>query len=240
MKSSYQQKSTTAEIRERFDADVERFANLETGQQSTVDAPLSLELITAAAKAVNPNATSLLDVGCGAGNYTIKMLGKIPGLSCTLVDLSMPMLQKAKERVTLATRGSVETIQADIRALELPENSYDVIVAGAVLHHLRGDEEWEEVFGKLYRNLRPGGSLWISDLIEHGAGPVSQLFWHKYGEYLEQFGGAEYREKVLAYIEKEDSPRPLMYQLDLMKKSGFRKIEVLHKHLNFAAFGGVK
>jgi tRNA (cmo5U34)-methyltransferase len=240
MKNSYQQKSTTAEIRERFDADVERFANLETGQQSTVDAPLSLELITAAAKAVNPDATSLLDVGCGAGNWTIKMLGQIPGLSCTLVDLSMPMLQKAKERVALATSGGVETIQADIRALELPGNSYDIIVAGAVLHHLRGDEEWEEVFGKLYRSLRQGGSLWISDLVEHGAGPVSQLFWQKYGEYLEQFGGAEYRDKVLAYIEKEDSPRPLMYQLALMKKAGFRNIEVLHKHLNFAAFGGVK
>ncbi|WP_224995650.1 trans-aconitate 2-methyltransferase [Cesiribacter sp. SM1] len=240
MKASNQLKSTTEEIRERFDADVERFSNLETGQQSTVDAPLSLELIAAAARAANPHATKLLDVGCGAGNYTIKMLGKIPGLSCTLVDLSMPMLQKAEERVIPATSGNVKIIQADVRELELPENEYDIIVAGAVLHHLRDDAEWEEVFGKLYISLRQGGSLWISDLIEHGSGPVSLLFWQKYGEYLEQSGGAEYREKVLAYIEKEDSPRPLMYQLELLKKAGFRQIEVLHKHLCFAAFGGIK
>ena len=38
-------KSSVAEIRARFDNDVERFANLETGQSATVDAPLVLELI---------------------------------------------------------------------------------------------------------------------------------------------------------------------------------------------------
>src|SRR5687768_11443821 len=32
-------KSTVDEIRRRFDADVERFSNLETGQSATLDAP---------------------------------------------------------------------------------------------------------------------------------------------------------------------------------------------------------
>ena len=240
MKVLSQQKSTNAEIRERFDKDVERFSNLETGQQSTVDAPLSLELITAAAQNQNPEATHLLDIGCGAGNYSMKMLQKIANLSCTLVDLSEPMLVKAKDRVGSATTGQVQIFQADIRELELPQNQYDIILAGAVLHHLRDEEEWEQVFQKLYRSLRKGGSLWISDLVEHSTAAVSTVFWQKYGEYLEQFGGAEYREKVLAYIEKEDSPRPLMFQLDLLKKVGFSQVEVLHKHLCFAAFGGIK
>ena len=38
-------KSTVDEIRQRFDADVERFSNLETGQSATADAPLGMELI---------------------------------------------------------------------------------------------------------------------------------------------------------------------------------------------------
>jgi hypothetical protein len=38
------QKSTIEEIRERFDHDVERSSNLETGQQATMDAPLVLDL----------------------------------------------------------------------------------------------------------------------------------------------------------------------------------------------------
>ena len=32
-------KSTVEEIRQRFDKDVERFSNLETGQSATIDAP---------------------------------------------------------------------------------------------------------------------------------------------------------------------------------------------------------
>ncbi len=84
-------KSTVAQIRERFDNDVERFSNLETGQSATIDAPLVLELITQAA-APTPAARSVLDIGCGAGNYTLKMLHALPGLDCTLIDLSRPML----------------------------------------------------------------------------------------------------------------------------------------------------
>ena len=42
-------KSTVEEIRLRFDADVERFSNLETGQSATVDAPLAMALVAQAA-----------------------------------------------------------------------------------------------------------------------------------------------------------------------------------------------
>ncbi len=73
-------KSTVKEIKERFDKDVERFSDLETGQISTIDAKISLELITEAAKRITPQAENLLDIGCGAGNYTIKMLSKVPKL----------------------------------------------------------------------------------------------------------------------------------------------------------------
>ena len=48
MKTALEDKSTLEEIRARFDADVERFSNLETGQQATIDAPLVLELVSQA------------------------------------------------------------------------------------------------------------------------------------------------------------------------------------------------
>ncbi|MEP6931502.1 MAG: class I SAM-dependent methyltransferase, partial [Flavobacterium sp.] len=85
-------KSTTQEIKERFDNDVERFSNLETGQVATIDAKISLELITEASKRIVPNAKNVLDIGCGAGNYTLMLLSKLPNLNATLVDLSQPML----------------------------------------------------------------------------------------------------------------------------------------------------
>lgn len=233
------QKSSIEQIRKRFDQDVERFSNLETGQQSTIDAPVTLELTTAAAAQVNPAAVSLLDIGCGAGNYTLKMLEKIPGLHCTLIDLSMPMLERARERVSAATGGVVEILQTDILEAELPEQKYDIILAAAVLHHLRTDQDWEKVFGNIYRALRPGGSFWVSDLVSH-EGPLEPLFESRYAAYLEQVGGAAYRQHVLDYIAAEDTPRPVIWQLELMKKVGFRHTELLHKNACFAAFGAIK
>jgi len=199
-----------------------------------------MELCTEAAKYVNPRAKELLDIGCGAGNYTLKMLSKVPGLNCTLNDLSMPMLQKAKERVTPQTSGTVTLIQDDMRNLDLPDNQFDIILAAATLHHLRGDDDWELMFNKIYKALKPGGSFWVSDLITHDSGFISKLFEDKYSGYLETLGGPEYRRKVMDYVNYEDTPRSLNYQLALLAKAGFGAIEVLHKNSCFAAFGAIK
>ena len=233
-------KSSVSEIRARFDNDVERFSNLQTGQQSTIDAELSLELITESAKRIKPDATHLLDIGCGAGNYTLKMLAKLPDLNCTLLDLSKPMLDKAFERVSKITQGEIKVINSDIRDADLPQAQYDIILAGAVLHHLREDADWEFVFGKIYNLLKPRGCFMISDLVTQDNPLLTGYTWEKYGDYLEKLGGAAYREKVLAYVDKEDSPRSVTYQLDLLKRSGFESVDILHKNICFAAFGAIK
>jgi tRNA (cmo5U34)-methyltransferase len=233
-------KSTVDQIRERFDNSVERFSNLETANVAQVDARLCLDLIAEAAAATNPNAKSVLDVGCGAGNYTLKLMEHLPNLDSTLLDLSTPMLERARERVSQATTGSITLLQGDVRETDIGVNVYDVILASAVLHHLREDEEWRAVFDKLYAALRPGGTLWIYDLIQQTMPEVESSMMRRYADYLTALNGDGYRETVLGWIDMEDTPRPLMYQLDLMRAVGFRETDVLHKHTCFAAFGGRK
>ena len=207
---------------------------------ATIDATVSLELITEAANRIAPKAVNVLDVGCGAGNYTLKILSKNPNLNCTLVDLSKPMLDKAFERVSECTNNTIEIKQGDIREVALEENKFDIILAGAVLHHLRDDKDWETTFEKLYTLLKPGGCLMISDLITQDTELLNDYTWGRYGDYVETLGGVEYRNKVLDYVAKEDSPRSMNYQLDLMKNIGFKKTEILHKNMCFGAFGGIK
>lgn len=233
-------KSTVDEIRERFDNDVERFSNLETGQSATIDSPLCLELVTEAAAAVTPEAKSLLDIGCGAGNYTLKLLERFENADATLIDLSQPMLDRAKQRVGAVTAGRVKTMRSDIRELDLAGQQYDVAVAAAVLHHLRSTEEWRAVCAKVYAALKPGGCFWIVDLVSHAHGPVQSAMWRRYGEYLAELRGATYRDEVLAYVEKEDSPVPMMAIVDRLREAGFVGVEVLHKNNCFAALGAAK
>lgn len=231
-----EEKSTLEEIRARFDADVERFSNLESGQQATIDAPLVLELVAEAAATHVPEGGALLDLGCGAGNFTLSVLRRAGGLHCHLVDLSQPMLERARQRVSAAGAESVETYQSDLRVLEFAENRFDCILAGAVLHHLREDGDWRRVFRKLLAWLRPGGRLYVADLVTFDQPEVQALMWRRYGEYLEALGGAGYRDKVFAYIEKEDSPRSLAFQIGVARESGFTNWDVLHRNSVFACY----
>jgi tRNA (cmo5U34)-methyltransferase len=96
------------------------------------------------------------------------------------------------------------------------------------------------VFKGFFDALRPGGSLWISDLVEHSIPAVQTLMWRRYGEYLAELRDETYRDQVFAYVEREDSPRPLLFQLDLLRRVGFAGVDVLHKNGCFAAFGAVK
>ena len=236
-----EKKSTIDEIRERFDKDVERFSNIETGQTATMDAPLAMELITNAAVSSCSPIKDVLDIGCGAGNNTLKLREAYGhDFNVVLNDLSEPMLSRAQQRIASVNTGAIQVVASDFRSADLPHESFDVIIAAAVLHHLRDDDDWRSAFSKLYDLLRPGGSVWITDMVTHESRAVHKMMWSRYGDYLSGLNGTEYRDTVFAYIDREDSPRPVTFQLDLLREVGFSAVELLHKNSCFAAFGAIK
>ncbi len=240
MKTKLEQKSTVVEIQQRFDADVERFSNLEIAQAAVIDAPLMMELIAKLTPKLCPEARNLLDIGCGAGNNTIKILREFGGLNCDLNDLSMPMLERAKLRLESENTGDVHIFHGDFRQLDLQENHYDIIVAAAVLHHLREEADWEYVFKKIYKILSPQGVFFVSDMVFHECEAVHEVMWSLYGKYLESIGGKDYSQEVFKYIDKEDSPQSVTFQIELLRKVGFKQIDILHKNSCFAAYVGIK
>jgi len=234
------QKSSPETIRNNFDQQVERFSNLETGQTTAVDSPLCMELVARSAALLNPEATRIMDLGCGGGNYAVKVSSFLPNVDCTLVDLSANMLVKAKERVSENISGSVTSIQSDYREVVFEENSYDVITAGTTLHHLREAQEWESVFTKVFKALKVGGTFWINDIVLSETDEINQMMLEGWIGEMRKHHDEDEVKMYLGRYESEDTPRTLSYQLDLMKQVGFSKTIVLHKHFNFAAFGAIK
>lgn len=230
-------KATIDEIRARFDRDVERFSNLETGQTAMMDSRLLLDAVADAAEATVPHAKSLLDIGCGAGNFTLILLERIPTIEhITLNDLSRPMLDRAQQRIPKPTTA----MQGNILDIDLEAAKYDLIVAAGVLHHMRTDAEWERVFRNICRGLRSGGAFWISDMVRHENPKLQTKMWERYGEYLTSLKDADYRDHVFSYIAHEDTPHTINFQLDLLRRNGLTECDVVHKRNCFAVFGGVK
>ena len=233
-------KSSPETIRRNFDQQVERFSNIETGQTTAIDSPLCMELVARSAQMLNPDAESIMDLGCGGGNYAVKVASLLPDVDCTLVDISANMLERALERVSEIISGKVTILHGDYRELDLGENQYDVVTAGTTLHHLRGDDEWELVFGKVYKALKPGGTFWINDIVIGETDEITQMMLDGWVSMLQKQVSADEVEMYLDRYESEDTPRTLSYQLDLIKQVGFHETFVLHKHFNFAAFGARK
>jgi len=233
-------KSSPETIQKNFDQQVERFSNIETGQTTAIDSPLCMELVARSASLLNPDARRVMDLGCGGGNYAVKVTSLLPEVDCTLIDLSSNMLAKAEERVAANISGKVLSIQGDYRDILLEENAYDIITAGTTLHHLRGDDEWELVFSKVYKALKPGGAFWINDIVLGETLELTELMLDGWKSILRKQVGEEMVDFYFGKYESEDTPRTLSYQLDLMKRVGFQETFVLHKHFNFAAFGARK
>ncbi|NJK86640.1 MAG: class I SAM-dependent methyltransferase, partial [Bacteroidales bacterium] len=146
MQFTYTNKSTPEDIRLKFNGSVDSFSDLNAGQKTAIDSTLIAELIAETASTFNPDATAVLDIGCGAGNYSLRIASFLPKANFTLVDLSENMLARAEQRLLSATTGKITCIHSDIRKAKIPENNYDIVVAATSLHHLREDAEWIKVF----------------------------------------------------------------------------------------------
>ena len=93
----------------------------------------------------------VLDLGCGPGLVAEALL--TAGAIVTAIDRSPAMLDVAASR--LGERATV--LQHNIEdPLPFPENTFDTVTAGLVLHYL---PDWRALLAEVHRVLRPHGRL---------------------------------------------------------------------------------
>jgi phosphatidylethanolamine/phosphatidyl-N-methylethanolamine N-methyltransferase len=122
--------------------------------------------IAAAEHACGPAGGRILEVGVGTGisltDYA--RLNKIVG-----VDLSLPMLRKAHERVAEHGLGNVEALAVmDAARMALPDNAFDVVVAQFVITAVPHPEQTLDEFARV---VKPGGEIVLVNHIGAESGP---------------------------------------------------------------------
>ncbi len=99
-----------------------------------------------------------LEIGAGTGYFSLNLLqtGVVGAATCT--DISPGMLATLEgnaQRLGL----DVETVACDAAELPFDDESFDLVLGHAVLHHL---PDLDRAFAEFHRVLRPGGTLFFA------------------------------------------------------------------------------
>ncbi len=70
---------------------------------------------------------SVLDVGCGCGQTAVELAGRVgPQGSVTGIDLSVPMLERARERQQTLYLSNITFLHGDAQTYEFARGRYDL------------------------------------------------------------------------------------------------------------------
>ena len=161
----------------------------------------------AAVQAAEQIGGRILEVGVGTG-LSLPSYGKTNRI-CG-IDISEPMLAKARKRVRRENLSHVESIQrGDAEQLDFPDASFDVVVAQYVVTAIPNPER---ALNEFVRVLRPGGEIILTTRIGAVSGvrravegvlmPLTsrlgwrtEFSWTRYAQWLAVSPEVQLREK---------------------------------------------
>jgi len=153
---------------------------------------------------------TVLDLGSGGGidvllsARRVGPTGKVYGL-----DMTDEMLSLALENKRKAGADNVEFLKGYIEQIPLPASTVDVVISNCVIN-LSADKE--RVFAEIYRVLRPGGRVGVSDVV--ASNDLSPAQREERGSFVGCIAGA------LSFGEYEDG----------LHRAGFGEITVSPTH----------
>ena len=121
--------------------------------------------------AIDPGM-AVIDIGCGAGVDTLfAALIVGPGGRVVGVDITPEMVERAKANLKQVKLPNVSLYQASAEQLDFPPEGFDVAISNGVLNLVVNKER---ALAEIYKVLKPGGRLMLTDQVLTGELPESK------------------------------------------------------------------
>lgn len=111
-----------------------------------------------------PEGAKVLDCAAGTGELSITAAKKAESVVCT--DLSLAMLEQARKKCARLGIKNITFEERDIFHMSDEDETYDIVMAGNVLHLI---DNPEEAVKELYRVTKKGGKLILPTFVHKGA-----------------------------------------------------------------------
>ncbi len=239
--------ASAAEPKEIFPGEVfASTADFDTGIRQLL--PRYDEMLDAIAQCIPSNAQRILDLGCGTGGLSIRVLRRCPSAQVVAVDYSPRMIEFAKGKLEAAGYGRQWTgIQGDFgdwanHQLSI-EDGFDACVSSLAIHHL-SDEMKLKLFTRIRESLNSGGVFWNADPVLPESPVLSETYQSIREEWAAEQGTSlvEIRAKTGKSTpqghSKPDQLATLDAHLQMLNTAGFEPVAVPWKYYGLAVFGG--
>ena len=222
------------DLKKHFNREAENF-----DKQVQKNIPCYNEMLEALINAIPDDKEELkiLDLGCGTGNITQKVLERFLHARVTCLDLSENMIEIAKYKLS---EYEIEYIVGDFTEVELTKK-YDAIVSSLALHHIPNDEEKEKMYKSIYEALENRGVFYNADVIKANSQYNEKLNSQISVRDMKENGVTE--KEITEHKGKRDAndiPTTLYNHIKMLDNVGFREIDVIWKYYSNAVYGGTK
>ena len=169
----------------------------------------------------NFSPKNLLDLGCGNGNVTARLLKYFPSANYTLVDASEEMLDICKSQFK---NYDIEYVQVYFKDFFFEKNKYDLITAGFSLHHCEAEEK-KYLFKKINTALNTGGFFSYSDMMISRSNPDHAPLLKEWEIFVNRsFPNGEKWKWLMEHYTAFDRPDNYFDQVEWMEAAGFKNI----------------
>ncbi len=131
------------------------------------------------------------DLGCSLGAATLSMRRniKVPGCNIIAVDNSPAMVERCRRHIDAFRADTpVDVIEADIRDIDIEDAS--MVVLNFTLQFLEPADRLR-LLEKIYRGLRPGGALVLSEKFSFEDAEVGELLFNMHHDFKRANGYSE-------------------------------------------------
>lgn len=196
------------------------------------------------------DARHILDLGCGTGELSLKLLKHCPNAKIVALDYSPRMIKMAQsklEKTSFSDR--ITFIEADFGAWangEIKEkigNNINACVSSLAIHHLT-DEMKYKLLTSVAKNLTSGGCFWNADPILQESSQLQEIYSRVREEWTKNKGTtiAEVRSQTgnsqPQGYSGPDRLTTLNTHLTMLSSVGFKTVEVPWRFFGLAVFGG--